>query len=313
MKAYPAVILLLISGASPAAAWWDEGHMQIAAAAYERLSPDIREKADALIRLNPEYPNWTAGVPDRLKAQYSFIRAATWADDIKSQISGYTDEGDKPDAPNAGRNIGYWDYYKHSYWHFVDVPYPVEGATPEPGEKVNLLTQIDLLSKGLQASSGLPDAVRSYDLVWLIHLVGDAHQPLHSTSLYSTKFKKGDRGGNSINIETTSGQKMDLHAYWDSLLGGYSTPYGAIFDGLASRETKLPPADENLAKIADPAEWIKESHKIAVDVVYKPPVGFAEVPYTLDPAYEKAARNTARQQAALAAARLANLISDALK
>jgi hypothetical protein len=40
---------LSIIGSRPAAAWWDEGHMQIAAAAYDRLSPDIRAKADALI------------------------------------------------------------------------------------------------------------------------------------------------------------------------------------------------------------------------------------------------------------------------
>jgi hypothetical protein len=40
-----------------ASAWWDEGHMQIAAAAYDRLTPAIRAKVDALIKLNPDYPS----------------------------------------------------------------------------------------------------------------------------------------------------------------------------------------------------------------------------------------------------------------
>ncbi|MBC2807010.1 hypothetical protein C3Y94_028185 [Rhizobium ruizarguesonis] len=96
-----------------ASAWWDEGHMQIAAVAYERLSPEIREKADALIHLNPEYGNWVAGVPERLRPQYAFARAAVWADDIKSQIVGYTDEGDTANSPTASRNIGYVDSFKH--------------------------------------------------------------------------------------------------------------------------------------------------------------------------------------------------------
>ncbi|MGO7860195.1 S1/P1 nuclease [Rhizobium ruizarguesonis] len=296
-----------------ALAWWDEGHMQVAAVAYERLSPETREKADALIRLNPEYENWVAGVPERLRSQYAFVRAAVWADDIKSQIVGYTDEGDTTNSPTAGRNIGYVDSFKHTYWHFKDIPYFVEGMTEAETDPVNLETQIVTLTKGLSTSSGLPDSVRSYDLVWLLHLVGDAHQPLHATALFSKALKKGDQGGNFIEVTPANGQTVKLHAYWDGIFGGYSTPYGAIKDGLLDKTIKLPEPDPARAAISDPAVWLQEGRQKAIDSVYVSPVGFDKGPYELDRSYETNARKVAREQAAVAAARLANLITEALK
>ena len=50
--------------ASPALAWWDEGHMQIAYVAYKHLDEAVREKADASLKLNKDYPKWTAAAPD---------------------------------------------------------------------------------------------------------------------------------------------------------------------------------------------------------------------------------------------------------
>jgi Na+/H+ antiporter NhaD/arsenite permease-like protein len=53
-----AALLTSIGCSGPAAAWWDEGHMQIAAMAYDRLTPAVRAKVDALIKLNPQYSSW---------------------------------------------------------------------------------------------------------------------------------------------------------------------------------------------------------------------------------------------------------------
>lgn len=57
--------------------------MQTAAVAYGRLTPEAREKVDALLKLNPDYQTWVAGVAPRDAGKYAFIRAAVWADDIK--------------------------------------------------------------------------------------------------------------------------------------------------------------------------------------------------------------------------------------
>jgi hypothetical protein len=73
----------------------------------------VRAKVDLLIKLNPEYANWVGSYPARNAAQYAFVRAAVWADDIKTPAMGYTEKGDKPTIPEAGQNIGYYDNLMH--------------------------------------------------------------------------------------------------------------------------------------------------------------------------------------------------------
>ena len=157
-------------------AWWDGGHMQIAAVAYDRLDPAVRAKVDALIKLNPDYSKWIGGVADADRDRFAFVHASTWADDIKGE-DGYTDSGDTPTSHNAARNIGYADKLRHKYWHYLDLPFSPDGTAVRPPDPVNALTQIKALTTAL--ASNASDDVKSYDLVWLIHLVGDAHQPLH--------------------------------------------------------------------------------------------------------------------------------------
>jgi hypothetical protein len=95
-----------------ALAWWDEGHMQIAYVAYQRLNAPVKDKVDALLKLNGDYALWTAGAPDEATAKmYAFVHAATWADDIKAK-SGYV--SDNANGPDAGYNIGYVDKNRHA-------------------------------------------------------------------------------------------------------------------------------------------------------------------------------------------------------
>ncbi len=91
----------------PALAWWDQGHMEIAALAYEQLDPEVRTTADRLIELNPKYAEWTSGLPEADKAKAAFVHAATWADDIKTDPT-YAGS-DAVIDPTAAQNIGYSD------------------------------------------------------------------------------------------------------------------------------------------------------------------------------------------------------------
>jgi hypothetical protein len=53
---------------TPAFAWWDAGHMQIAHVAYKHLDAPVKDKVDALLKLNADYAKWTAGAPDEKTA-----------------------------------------------------------------------------------------------------------------------------------------------------------------------------------------------------------------------------------------------------
>ena len=312
----PAIVALLsfslTAPLSTAQAWWDGGHRQVAYVAYQRLRDGPKEKADQLLRLNPSYQKWIAGAPDETTARmYAFVHAASWADDIKMKGSGYT--RDDPNSPTAGQNIGYADRNQHDYWHYKDIAFSPDGTIPGEQNKVDAVTQLKKMIAALPTSSGASDDVRSYDLVWMLHIVGDLHQPLHATARYTRELPAGDRGGNEETVIPATGEVISLHAYWDRMFGGYSSAFGAVFDaggkeGIASLDV----SGEDL-KVLDPEAWASESKAIAENYAYAPPVSTGANPVMLTREYETRARTIARARAALAGARLAEILNEALK
>jgi len=56
----------------------------------------------------------------------AFIQAATWPDFIRSAPA-YSSDGPNggnkpPNTPEASQNIGYKDFFRHKYWHFINIP-----------------------------------------------------------------------------------------------------------------------------------------------------------------------------------------------
>lgn len=285
----------------PAAAWWDFGHMQVAAAAYEKLTPVVRARADALIKLNPDCGKWIAGVAPERQALVAFARAATWADDIKKEGSGYRRES--VTAMTAGDSLGYGDKVQHDYWHYLDIPFTIDGSRVEIPPSPNALTQIARLTRGL--GSNEPDELKSFDLVWLLHLVGDVHQPLHATARF-TRQLGGDNGGNDELVQVSGEAPVKLHMFWDRLLGE-CTPLEAI-----EAAKTLPMPDAGKAAIGEPAMWLIESFVHAQNVVYVPEIQDNSAVSPLPASYKQQALDLSKAQAALAAARLARLINGAL-
>jgi hypothetical protein len=144
-------------------------------------------------------------------------------------------------------------------------------------------------------------------LVWLEHLVGDVHQPLHATSRFSVDLPAGDRGGNSVAL-CASPCRNELHAFWDNVLGTGKSATTAI-----TAADKLAAPTAARAAIADDQVWIMESFEAAKQFVYASPVGPGGGPYTLDAAYKSRAKTEVKDRIELAGARLANLINANLK
>lgn len=301
----PFLLALALLLPLPAFAWDGTGHMMVAAIAYDRLTPRARMRADALLRRNPDYRSWTRGVAAADRARIAFLQASTWADAIKGR-SGYSDAGVDPDAPDATRITGYADKHEHRAWHFIDIAFSPDGTPVPPPPRANVQSVITAASATLRATRR-PAGARSYALTWLLHLVGDIHQPLHAAERVTAREPKGDRGGNEVTVcTTTCGRK--LHAVWDDLLGA-GVPVGTV----TARARALPPAPAAEAAISDPAVWAQESNALARRIVYAPPVREDGQPSQLDTAYLDQAKETARAQVALAGARLAALLNAALK
>jgi hypothetical protein len=298
------VIGFVLALCAPAArAWDDQGHMMVAALAWTHLAPSTQTKVTALLKLNPDYQTWIAGASADTVDEIAFVEAATWPDAIKGE-TGYTDDGDRPSGPDSARNTGYADKLQHRYWHFIDTPFSTDGTALVDPQPPNAQTQITAFT-AILAAPDAPDDLKSYDLTWILHLVGDIHQPLHATSRFTASQPTGDAGGNLVRIRTR-GEKV-LHFFWDDVLGTSKSPTVAIAAAAA-----LPDAPADQAAIADDAVWIQESFQAAQQSAYAAPVGPGAGPYSLNAAYTRNAKAVAQARVALAGVRLANLLNAAL-
>jgi S1/P1 Nuclease len=299
---------------APAQAWHGFGHMEVAAVAWSKLTPAARAEATRLIKVNPHFDKLVAGATARDRDQTAFVRAATWPDMIKG-IRDYRNDGPDrgnrpPPEPEASQNIGYMDLNRHKYWHFVDLPFSPDMTPLQPADIPNAQTRIAAFRARLAMPSApgtQDDDIRSYDLVWLLHVVGDVHQPLHATSRFTAAHTMGDAGGNDVDI-VCGCAAHELHGFWDGVVGDSDDPKKAI-----SAARGLPAANASLVAITDENAWINESFEAAKASVYVAPIPVDGPAPTLTARYKANALRLAKQRIALAGARLAKLLNDALR
>lgn len=313
-------IALLALLPAPLLAWGPIGHMAVSYIAYQNLTPATRIRVRDLLKLNPDYPNWEKQIPSGTSAddhdRMIFMIASTWADDIKTEAQysdDGTDGGNTAGGASSSQNTGYSDLLRHRYWHFVNTAFsPDQMPLPEIPTP-NAQTQIVAFRAVLASSQ--PDELKSYDLVWLVHLVGDVHQPLHAVTRFTKSHPKGDGGGNLVKLFGDA--DSTLHSYWDDLPGSdckfcsdkipcvnRAIVLGKAYQAASSKSRNL-----------DSAAWIRESFDEARTKVYRDPVGAADQPYTIVPgsSYETQAQRLAMKRIALAGARLAEILNAELK
>lgn len=317
------VVTLVVTLGAPAYGWNNRGHMAVAFIAYQRLTPQKRSRADALVRLNPNFNAWQSLIPQTTPAaarrRMLFMIAATWPDQIKDNDGVHHDDGPDggnrpPDDGTADRNVGYTDTARHKYWHFIDRPFTQDGTPLEQPPAPNAETQIAAFRAVL--NSNRPDALKSYDLAWLLHLVGDVHQPLHAAARFSADDTDGggDDGGNEVFVcDPGPGcpNRVRLHGFWDGLFGGGLSlnPAPAVTLG-----GSLPAANPGLAADLNVDHWLTESFDLARSTVYRnPPIGLGDGPFRVTQVYRNTARAVARRRVALAGARLANILNQELR
>ena len=106
-----------------------------------------------------------------------------------------------------------------------------------------------------------------------------------------------------------SGCPSELHRFWDDVLGTDDRVSASM-----SAARLLPPADPTEVAIKDEAMWIDESFRVAQASVYaEPSIGNGTGPFELTTGYKNNAKRVALARAALAAARLANMLNNELK
>ena len=111
-------------------------------------------------------------------------------------------------------------------WHFVDTyfyikssPYVTDALIPVinyTSISMSSIATVHQATTALKSNIKNPTAERSLFARYLIHMVGDIHQPLHSVSLFNHTYKQGDAGGNLLKIKLLNGSIENFHSFWDS-------------------------------------------------------------------------------------------------
>jgi hypothetical protein len=171
-----------------------------------------------------------------------------------------------------------------------------------------------LLKAEQEMSTPGNDRRRALALCWLLHLMADLHQPLHTVALYTrAAFPAGDRGGNLIDV----GEHETLHSLWDGAVAR-DRRWGAVQRAFAAMPWSPAPADAAV----DVAMWARDGADLASRTVYvgeirdavrrsvAPPGSTLEV--KLPVGYLGAMRTVARREVTLAGVRTALVLQPLL-
>jgi len=267
MKLWLCILVIVLLAPTLAFAWGRDGHEIVARIAEARLIPKAR-----------------AGVEALLGRTESMASVANWADQIRK------------DREETGP------------WHYVNIPYEMRGFDEARDGKngdnvVNKIVDFATVLNDRKRS----DADREEALKFLIHFVGDLHQPLHSTD------RNDDKGGNfRLVFFLDQPEAVNLHRVWDSEILKHMMNDGekkeSVEEMAARIATSITDKQARQWTAGDPVAWVNESHKLAVETVYAdvpadgPPVKIGE-------AYVTRAEPVIEMQLARAGVRLADVLN----
>jgi len=272
--------IALLVGCLPllAGAWNAAGHRHVAALTWEVMEAPVRQEVVRLLRQHPDYARWRARQRQQDPDYGAFLEASLWADEIRSDPRFYAKN--KPKTPLLP---GFPDMAKHSNWHYQD---------ESGGVLARRLPELAQILRDKRKK----DYERAYALVWMLHLVGDLHQPLHT-------WGRSDRGGNLFMVRSGKRprERISLHRYWDSLPES-SWSRTALQRHISGKQPE--------SKAGDVKRWLAESRALARHNAYPPTVNGVG---NITPDFHQQAKAIAQRQIARAGYRSGMWLNRLLK
>lgn len=292
---------------SSALAWDDVGHKISAFIAWQRMSPEARNEVIRILRKAPEDSQLSTlymvygPEPEELRRLEFFMIAATWPDIIRDR-----------EFPVRYRKYhhGNW-HYADTFWRQVDGRAEILPNADEGGEAVKKLNEFDKTIR----NSSLSDGEKAIAIAWIMHIIGDLHQPLHTSARVTDMEPKGDQGGNLFLLspkETPRDKQLNLHWFWDSIVNRVSPLRGDTCDriyiqNLARRFMARYPYSPQFSRLGSFEDLQKESFQLNPKSVYTPDLERFRPPSAK---YTKNAYSLAERQITLAGYRLGDLLNE---
>lgn len=295
----------------PAFSWDDVGHKLTAYVAWQTMSPATRTAVIKALREAPEDSQigalfQTYGMePLEIRERSFFMTVASWADIVR-------------DREFETR----YKKYHHSNWHYADTFWKQNGTAAEiltgfqdNGQALKKLYEFDKELRDTSTTAG----ERAIAVAWLMHLIGDLHQPLHTSGRVTDMEPKGDQGGNLFPLspkDTPRDKQLNLHWLWDSIIVRTIVPKPDVCerDYLAKvGDSILKKFPASIAKdrldLGNYEEMQKESFALNPTEVFTPDLMRFQEP---SEQYKKRAQKIAERQIALAGYRMAALFESVL-
>ena len=300
-------LLLAATLACPAAfAWWETGHQTVARIAAAHLTPAARTRVARIL----DVPDTPEAVADAL------AKSSTWADETKKETQTgswhYVDltlEDTKADIPKRCLDNNCAPARIRLFAAQL-ATHPSDGHRSEAAAPALMGTVIGLWSD--------LDALR-----YVVHFVGDIHQPLHAIS-------NADLGGNCELLDPPVDRAKNLHALWDGgIIDEMTSGDRALATDLEAEIRTLGAPLQREASQGNQDDWAWESHEVARKNIYfklhiplEPaifPAGCAEAPLAItefraqaDGLYVDSMKPVIRHQLELAGLRLAKVLNESL-
>ncbi len=271
------------------ACWHTTGHFltaMIAKKEIEAVDKDLIPYLESVLKVLSAFTK---------EKQYTFIEEASFPDDIK-----------------------YLNWKAFNSWHFNDnyIYYPDAPDKNLPTNPENIVWSIDECKDTLRNTKTSDVDIflgKSFMLRYIVHLIGDIHQPLHNASIVSQQFPKGDMGGNLFKIKCPGAE--DLHTFWDMCLKQYQEirdpltedHYKYLSDTTDSIMTEFTREKlKDLLAKKSIADWTADAKELSVNYAYK------DIEYEGAPSDEYITKGfvIVKQQLALGGYRLADALID---
>jgi len=189
-------LALLMCAAPPAKAWGCKGHQTVALIAENHLTPEARQLVQKLLGDNPIDPKlkrWCGNATTDL-----MVDASTWPDDVRNER-------------------------KNGPWHYIDIPRGKQkGELSEYCGTEGCVTRAIEEQRAILKDKSADPLKRAEALRYIIHFVGDMHQPLHAIT-------NADNGGNCVAVKFFRHEPLanpshperedyspNLHQIWDT-------------------------------------------------------------------------------------------------
>jgi hypothetical protein len=239
---------------APALAWNDQGHMATGDIAYDALSardPKAVAAIVAIMRAHPDHALFEkrlAGLIGKARERRLFALMAVWPDDTR--LSPH----DRPD------------------WHYaLKLVSPTRFVLPFTVGKAEKAFREQL---AIARDPKAPRGQRAIALCWIMHIVGDQHQPLHAGHWLSWDYPKSDRAGSIAFVRRQPGAPpVDMHDLWDSApnrpIANREAGADAVAAAVEKAHPRPPPGNLGANPSAALSAWERESWVLAKTVAYR--------------------------------------------